>query len=123
MTEKYYIIIEYGIESCYNRTLDKTNRSHTFEQSVEAIQETADYGINTGAHLIFGLPGETCSKQEISGRPCVYYDGYWSKFYEPPTDNLAAKKFYARLGFKHDTTDQTYILGDDAFQGLAGSSG
>jgi hypothetical protein len=35
---------------------------------------------------------ENGSKREISEKLCVYYDGYWIKFYEPPTDNLAAKK-------------------------------
>jgi uncharacterized protein len=59
LVEKHYIIIEYGIESCYNRTLKLINRGHTFEDSVNAIRRTAEFGIHTGAHLIFGLPGET----------------------------------------------------------------
>ncbi|MBK7030925.1 MAG: TIGR01212 family radical SAM protein [Bacteroidales bacterium] len=63
LAKKYHIIIEYGIESCNNTTLERINRQHTFEDSVEAIKKTADYGIRTGAHLIFGLPGET--RQEM----------------------------------------------------------
>ncbi|HOW31414.1 MAG TPA: TIGR01212 family radical SAM protein [Bacteroidales bacterium] len=59
LARKFYIIIEYGIESCYNRTLEKINRGHTFEESVTAIRKTSEYGIHAGAHLIFGLPGET----------------------------------------------------------------
>lgn len=59
LSKKHYIIIEYGIESCYDRTLKAINRGHTFEDSVAAIRKTASYGIHTGAHLIFGLPGET----------------------------------------------------------------
>jgi radical SAM protein (TIGR01212 family) len=59
LAEKVYLIIEYGIESCYNKTLERINRQHSFEQSLEAIQKTAKRGIKTGAHLIFGLPGET----------------------------------------------------------------
>jgi hypothetical protein len=59
LAEKHYVIIEYGIESCYNRTLERINRGHTFEESVEAMRKTADYGIHTGAHVIFGLQGET----------------------------------------------------------------
>jgi len=59
LSERYYIIIEYGIESCYNKTLETINRQHTFEQSVDAIQRTAAAGIKTGAHIIFGLPDET----------------------------------------------------------------
>ncbi len=59
LSQKVYLIIEYGIESCYNPTLENINRGHTFEDAVEAIEKTADYGIKTGAHLILGLPGET----------------------------------------------------------------
>ncbi len=59
LSKKHYLIIEYGIESCYDETLVKINRGHTFSQSVEAIQKTAARGIKTGAHLIFGFPGET----------------------------------------------------------------
>jgi len=29
---------------------------------------------------------------EIGGRPCIYYDGYWIKYYEPPPETLEAKK-------------------------------
>lgn len=59
LSEQYYVIIEFGIESCYNSTLERINRQHTFEQSISALQKTAAAGIRTGAHIIFGLPGET----------------------------------------------------------------
>jgi radical SAM protein (TIGR01212 family) len=58
-----HVVIEYGIESCYDRTLERINRGHTFAQSVAAIENTAKRGIHTGAHLIFGLPGE--SREEM----------------------------------------------------------
>ncbi|MFZ4548692.1 MAG: TIGR01212 family radical SAM protein [Bacteroidales bacterium] len=59
LAKTHYVIIEYGIESCYNKTLERINRGHTFDESVAAIRKTANYGIHTGAHLIFGLQGET----------------------------------------------------------------
>ncbi|MDR3245779.1 MAG: TIGR01212 family radical SAM protein [Prevotellaceae bacterium] len=59
LSEKYHIVVEYGVESCYDRTLQRINRKHDFECSRKAIEETAARGIRTGAHLIFGLPGET----------------------------------------------------------------
>jgi uncharacterized protein len=62
LNKSHYILIEYGIESCYNKTLSRINRKHTFEQSVRALKKTHDYGIKTGGHLIFGLPGETRSE-------------------------------------------------------------
>jgi hypothetical protein len=59
LSKDYYIILEYGIESFYNRTLEQINRGHTVEDSITAVEKTAQKGIKTGAHLIFGLPGET----------------------------------------------------------------
>jgi radical SAM protein (TIGR01212 family) len=59
LSEKYYIIVEYGIESIHDEILERINRQHNFEQSRIAIEATAKRGIHTGAHLIFGLPGES----------------------------------------------------------------
>ena len=59
LSEKYYVAIEYGIESCYNKTLKRINRGHTFEEAVDALEKTSVLGITSGAHFIFGLPGET----------------------------------------------------------------
>ena len=59
LSDRYYIAIEYGIESCYNKTLKRINRGHSFEDTVFALEKTAAFGINAGAHFIFGLPGET----------------------------------------------------------------
>lgn len=59
LSKKHYVIIEFGVESCYNETLKKINRGHDFETSVKAINMCADRGIHVGAHFILGLPGET----------------------------------------------------------------
>jgi len=59
LSKKYYVIIEYGVESIHKKTLQKINRGHSFEQSLTAINKTAELGINVGAHFIFGLPGES----------------------------------------------------------------
>jgi radical SAM protein (TIGR01212 family) len=59
LSKDHYLIVEYGLESFYNQTLKRINRGHTIEESITAIEETARRGIKAGAHLIFGLPGET----------------------------------------------------------------
>ncbi len=53
------VIVEYGIESCYDETLKRINRGHDFETACNAVRMTAGRGIDTGAHFILGLPGET----------------------------------------------------------------
>ena len=59
LSQQKYLIIEYGIESCYDKTLKRINRGHNFETLVKMLELTASKGIKTGGHLIFGLPGET----------------------------------------------------------------
>jgi radical SAM protein (TIGR01212 family) len=59
LSKEHIVIIEYGIESCYDATLKRINRGHDYKCAVEAIDATARYGIEQCAHLMFGLPGET----------------------------------------------------------------
>jgi len=59
LAEQYYIIVEYGIESVYDKTLQRINRGHSYQQGVEALSLTREMGLKTGAHFIFGLPGES----------------------------------------------------------------
>lgn len=54
-----YVIIEYGIESCCDATLQAVNRGHDFACARQAVEATAARGIHTGAHFILGLPGES----------------------------------------------------------------
>lgn len=63
LSDNHFIAIEYGVESCYDKTLIRINRRHSFGQAVDAIEMTAEKGIKTGAHFIFGLPGE--SREEM----------------------------------------------------------
>ena len=63
MSRDYFVLIEYGIESTNDDVLRHINRGHDFASSVRAVTETAGKGIYTGAHLIFGLPGE--SREQI----------------------------------------------------------
>jgi uncharacterized protein len=69
LSDGYYLALEYGIESCYNKTLERINRGHTFEEAEEAVRATAELGINTGAHFILGLPGE--SREEMLAEAAI----------------------------------------------------
>ncbi|MBP5692667.1 MAG: TIGR01212 family radical SAM protein [Bacteroidales bacterium] len=53
------VIIEYGIESCYDKTLERIGRGHDFDCARRAVEATAKRGLTQCAHFIFGLPGET----------------------------------------------------------------
>ena len=58
LNRRCFLIVEYGVESANDETLQRINRGHTFEQSRQAIMKTHERGILTGAHIILGLPGE-----------------------------------------------------------------
>ena len=59
LAKDHVVIVEYGIESCYDSTLSRINRGHDFETACRAVRMTAERGIDVGAHFILGLPGET----------------------------------------------------------------
>lgn len=63
LNKRTFLIIEYGLESTMDSTLEFINRGHTHSESIEAIRRTASKGIYTGAHLILGLPHE--SREQI----------------------------------------------------------
>jgi len=74
LSERCILLLEYGIESCYDKTLVRINRGHSFRDAVEALEASAARGLDTGAHFIFGLPGETREEmlreaEIISGLP------------------------------------------------------
>lgn len=64
LNKRTFLIIEYGLESTLDSTLEFINRGgHTHAESEDAIRKTASKGIYTGAHLILGLPHE--SREQI----------------------------------------------------------
>jgi len=54
-----HLLVEIGIESTLDRTLRLINRHHTYQCAVDCINDLNEREIDTGAHLILGLPGET----------------------------------------------------------------
>ena len=54
-----HLLLEIGIESTLDRTLQLINRHHTYQCAVQCINDLNERGIDTGVHLILGLPGET----------------------------------------------------------------
>lgn len=58
LAKKHLVIVEYGVESTLNATLEGINRGHTFETACQTIKETSRRDLFVGVHLILGLPGE-----------------------------------------------------------------
>lgn len=58
-TASHMVWLEYGLQSMHNRTLERINRGHTFEDFVRALRMTQGRNILICAHVILGLPGES----------------------------------------------------------------
>ena len=61
LAQRTFVMVEYGVETSHDRTLQLINRGHSWADVVDAVQRTAQHGVLCGAHLILGLPGETLS--------------------------------------------------------------
>jgi radical SAM protein (TIGR01212 family) len=59
LTRDYYISVEYGLESPYDKSLNWINRQHDFQSWADAVEMTKDRGIQVCAHVILGFPTET----------------------------------------------------------------
>lgn len=59
LNRRTFLVVEYGVESANDETLKAINRGHTWQQSVDAIQMTAQRGIRVGIHMILGFPNES----------------------------------------------------------------
>ncbi len=63
LAKRYFILIEYGMQSIYDRTLEFINRGHDYNTFLKALDMTKDRGIFIGVHVIVGFPTE--SKDEM----------------------------------------------------------
>ncbi len=59
LARDHFILIEYGLQSIYDRTLEFINRGHDYGTFLKALEMTANRGIHMGAHIIVGFPTET----------------------------------------------------------------
>ena len=58
-TDKFYIVLEIGVESTKDSTLQRINRGHTFNETKNAFDLARNTNLHIGGHLIVGLPNET----------------------------------------------------------------
>ncbi len=100
---EYFIKLEYGVESCHDPTLKLINRGHCFADTQRAIAMTAERGLMTGIHMIFGLPGET-RKQMLDQSATIN---------ELPIDTI---KFHQLQIVKNTAMAQEYAMYPERYQ-------
>ncbi|MCP5050657.1 MAG: TIGR01212 family radical SAM protein [bacterium] len=65
---KTYLGVELGVQSVHDGTLELVNRCQSHEDCVQSVTELHKRGIETVAHVILGLPGETPEMMEETAR-------------------------------------------------------
>lgn len=111
LTKEYFVQVEFGIESIYEETLIRINRCHSYSQGLDAIKRTKEAGISTGAHFIFGLPGETIEMMRryadaISGLPLDSVKFHQLQIIK---GTIMEKEYREKPGDFHQFTLQSYI--------------
>jgi uncharacterized protein len=71
-TKDYEVWLEYGLQSVHDKTLRLTNRNHTYQDVVKAVEMTRNRGIKICAHVIIGLPGETKEEMLETAKGCSH---------------------------------------------------
>lgn len=59
LAKDYFILVEYGLQSIYDKTLTFIKRGHNFQSFINTVNMTVNRGIHIGAHIIVGFPTET----------------------------------------------------------------
>lgn len=55
----FEMVIELGLQSVNNNTLDKINRGHSVEDFIQAVKLIKEYGFDIIVHIILNLPYDT----------------------------------------------------------------
>lgn len=77
LASEYFILVEYGLQSVYDKSLLFINRGHDYSAFLKALAMTRDRGIAIGAHTIVGFPTETREEmlsiaEEVSKLPIEF---------------------------------------------------
>jgi hypothetical protein len=59
LAKDHFILVEYGLQSVYDKSLDYILRGHDYGRFIGALELTKNKGIYIGAHIIAGFPTET----------------------------------------------------------------
>ena len=71
VNRRTFLLVEYGIESADDRTLERINRGHSFACTEDAVRRTAARGIRTGGHVSPGITGREPGRSHKAGGTSV----------------------------------------------------
>jgi uncharacterized protein len=68
LAERTWVVVEYGLQTIHDRTLDLLGRGHHHDAFLDAYQRTRRRNLDIGVHVILGLPGESHDDQMATAR-------------------------------------------------------
>jgi hypothetical protein len=63
-----WVVVEYGLQTIHDRTLDLLNRGHHYDAFLDAYRRTRHRKLDVGVHVILGLPGESPDDMTATAR-------------------------------------------------------
>ncbi len=105
LSRDHFILVEYGLQSIYDKTLAFVNRGHDYACFKNALAMTAGRGIRVGAHLILGFPTETRDEMlamagELSGQPLEFLKIHQLQVVKDTAlADLYAERHFATFGY------------------------
>lgn len=106
LARDHFMLVEYGIQSIYDKTLQFINRGHDYACFRDAVALTAGRGIRVGAHLILGFPTETRDEMlgmagELSRQPIEFLKIHQLQVVKDTAlAELYAQKPFAVIGYR-----------------------
>ena len=106
LARKHFILVEYGLQSIYDKSLEFINRGHDYRAFKDAVALTHGKGIHIGSHLIAGFPTETRNEtlamaEEISRLPIGFLKVHQLQIVrDTPLAEMYAKAPFHTFGYE-----------------------
>lgn len=68
LSQKTWLLLELGLQTIHNRTLQWIGRHHGYEAFLDAVERATKRHLPVGAHVIVGLPGESAEDVHATAR-------------------------------------------------------
>jgi uncharacterized protein len=69
-----WLVVEYGLQTIHDRTLDLLGRGHHYDAFLDAYHRSRRRNLNVGVHVILGLPGESRDDMLATARALARLD-------------------------------------------------
>ena len=68
LARRTWVVVEYGLQTIHDRTLDLLNRGHHYDAFLDAYRRTRRRNLDVAVHVILGLPGESREDMRATAR-------------------------------------------------------